>query len=437
MKIHIKIFSNTLLVVLLGSILACSDMDATYREFLESGEITYPGKADSVKAYSGDYRVKLTWLLLADPTVVRSKVFWNNRKDSVDVNYTRTTGVDTISTILANLEERAYTFEIYNYDLQNNVSVKAEVLGTVYGDNYRNALLNRVIRNLSYGDGGLHIQWEMAEETSLGVNITFQDSEGQTKTVFVPSEESVSVLEDIDIDQSISYQTLFLPDTTAIDTFKAVSEIIELEIIETLVDVDRSGFSLKSLPGDENAANSATNSIDKLWTNPYDINATPFISKAWAITACNDLVPFPYWFTIDMGAPFNLTSFTLFQRSNSGKDLYAASNLKKFEIWGALEVDEQYNPKDYDGVFDHNWVLLKQCELIPPEDAGTWLAEASKGHEFDVRKNGKPQKVRYLRIKAIDNWQPETGSCPLVKKRTYINIASFKLNAIQQVVKMK
>ena len=76
--------------------------------------------------------------------------------------------------------------------------------------------------------------------------------------------------------------------------------------------------------------------------------------------------------------------------------------------------------------------MLEDCEIIRPADQSIWLSEAAKGNQFNLRVNGNPLNVRYLRIKAIDNWLYDTGSCEIVKKRTYINFASIRLEAILQ-----
>ena len=68
---------------------SCKKMDDIYREFYESGETVYVGKADSIKVRGGNERVELTWLLLSDPKVASYKVYWNNpyagKRNSVSV----------------------------------------------------------------------------------------------------------------------------------------------------------------------------------------------------------------------------------------------------------------------------------------------------------------------------------------------------------------
>lgn len=414
--------------------ISCGNLESTYSEFLESGEKIYPGKIDTIVVHSGYKRIKLSLLLNSDPTITRSVVFWNNKRDSVEVPINRSQNIDTVNVIISDLEEGIYTFEALNYDSEGNKSILIEIIGEVYGDVYRSTLLDRIVKNVSYDGKDLLLEWDASDETAIGQQITFFDNAGNIKEVYSPVREDSTMLNGINIHRGFSYTTIYMPDSLSIDTFETDPFDISLGIDEIEFEVDRSGFSMKDLPGDENEANSTNNSFDRLWTNDYNINATPFISKAWQLNDCSNLVPFPYWFTIDMGEIRNLASITIYQRG--GAHLFTNNNLKEFEVWGALEIDDDYNPKNHGGVFDENWILLEECEIIRPADESSWTSEANKGHEFDLRIDGKVQNIRYLRIKILDNWLPETGSCE-VKKRTYVNIAAIRLEEIQEAVYIK
>ncbi|MDR2472460.1 MAG: hypothetical protein LBD53_02690 [Tannerella sp.] len=426
---------NTILGVIFALLAfsACDGMTDNYKQYVESGEKVYPAKANFVQAFSGKNRIRLQWLITSDPSITSAVIYWNNKRDSKNITVNRTSGVDTVSVMLDNMPEQTYNFEIYSTDADGNKSVAAQIIGTVYGDKYRNTLLNRAIQKIeATDDGDLNIVWGSAETGNISQTVIYTDNKGNKQTVEATVNNSETLLEAPDFDKSFIMATVFMPDSFALDTFMVTAQTVSFTVQETSAEIDRSKFSVKDLPGDHSENNNATNSLDRIWTNDYGTAGTPFISKAWALTACDDLVPFPYWFTIDMGAAYNISELTLYQRG--GADLYKNSNLKLFEIWGAAEVDENYNPNEHNNVFDDNWILLSQCEIVPPTDAGTWAAVAAEGHTYDLRVNGQLQNIRYLRIKAIDNWQPLTGTCPTVKKRTYINIAAIKLIAVQRIV---
>jgi hypothetical protein len=411
-------------------------MTNNYKEYLEGGEIIYPGKADSLTAHPGKNRIELQWLIKSDPSISSAIIYWNNKEKSREIPISRTQGTDTVKVLLENLEEQTYTFEVYTLDRDRNKSVAAEIIGAVYGNKYRSTLINRAIRRINITkEGDLEITWETADAGTLAEELTYTDINGKTNAISVDASLDVVCLENFNPSASLWLSTVFIPDSTAIDTFKTTFEEIAFEVKETIAEVDRSKFSLKNLPGDKNEPNNVANAIQQIWTNAYSCDGTPYITRAWAITACDDLWPFPYWFTIDLGAAYNLSSFTLWQRG--GAQLYANNNLKQFEIWGALEVNEAYNPSENGDIFDSNWILLESCEIVPPVDPSLWASTAAGGHEFDLRVNGETKRIRYIRLKAIDNWLPETGSCPLVRKRTYINIASIRLDAVQRVIQLR
>src|SRR5215217_4616411 len=123
------------LIVLTGSLIACSKMTDSYDNFIEGGEIYYPGKAQSLTAYPGYNRITLSWLLVSDPKITRTTVYWNNKSDSVVIPVKRSGGVDTIRTTIAPISEGTYTFEVYTYDAKGNRSVKVDLISNVYGYN--------------------------------------------------------------------------------------------------------------------------------------------------------------------------------------------------------------------------------------------------------------------------------------------------------------
>src|SRR5690242_14583172 len=102
------ILAAGLLVCLLA---ACKKMDYTYKKFLKGGDIIYPGKADTIQIFPGHNRIRLSWLLTSDPSIVLCRVYWNNKTDSVSVPVNRSKGIDTVSVIIDSLAEGYYNFE--------------------------------------------------------------------------------------------------------------------------------------------------------------------------------------------------------------------------------------------------------------------------------------------------------------------------------------
>lgn len=420
-----------LLACLLGFLFSCDEMTDNYQEYLEGGEIIYPGKADSVKVFPGKYRIGLSWLILSDPSITSSVIFWNNGQDSTKIPVNRSAGIDTISIVLENLMELPYTFNIITLDGQGNKSVSTEVIGNVYGDIFRNSLLNRAISELQYSElNGLNLVWANADAGTLGERIIYTKNTGKKDTIDCDVETESILLADYDPATLFSYTTIFVPDSMAIDTFMTAMETIDPDIKKEEKEVNRSLFSLYELPGDYSVSHTSSSIVDLIWTNEAAVtNGSTYISSVNGHSM-------PQWFTIDLGKSFELTKFKLFQRGGTGSSVnrfYAGGNLKEFEIWGAIEPDENYNPDENGGDFGDTWELLQTCTVQRP--SGDFKATSSKredntdedveaaiaGHEFSLNTQG--QKYRYLRIKAIENWD--------YADRPYVNIAAINLWAIQ------
>ena len=388
-----------LLALVATSIVSCGKMDETYRGFLEEGEYFYPGKADSLRAHSGDGRIQLSWLRTADPSVTTAIIYWNNRQDSAVMPLQEFTGSDTLRVMIDNLEEKSYTFEVYTKDDAGNTSVRSEVLGEVYGEVYRSSLLHRAIQEMSFSheDGSLTITWTPAEETGVRDSVTYQLTSGEVRVQAVPVDEEVTRLADYAPNTSFGYRSFFLPDSLAIDTFG--TDLLEVEVDPGLFVpegelLDKAKFALVKLPTDTWEPNAANAAAENMWDGTFNKENNTFISKVGT--------PMPQWFTIDLGVLSKLTEVQINQRGTNATRLYDGGNVKKAEIWGSADP----NP---DGSWDDSWVLLATFESVKPSGPGTTTAEdiafALAGEKVSFPSDAPP--VRYIRFKTLENWDSQ------------------------------
>jgi hypothetical protein len=215
-----------LYIMLLTSLLACTKLRDTYSQFVGTGEIYYPAKADSLTAYPGRNRIQLTWLLISDPKIVRSTVYWNNRADSVALTVAKTGGIDTIKTLLANMAEGTYTFEVFTYDNKGNRSVKVERIANVYGANYDISLVNRPIRNAvmnATADTAL-LDWYPASLQHVAVDLRYKNQLGDSVFLMIPPDSIKIRLPKFQKTASFKYRSLYKPEKGAIDTFYTMYE---------------------------------------------------------------------------------------------------------------------------------------------------------------------------------------------------------------------
>lgn len=197
---------------------SCRKQDHFYKDFIADGEIVYVGKADSVKFHPGYNKALLTWEI-KDPNIIKMKVYWNTRQDSLIYDVNRTNQADSIGVIIDGLDERFYSFEIYSEDIDKNLSIKALAEGQVYGKDYEASLINRPVKNVKLMDNDLIIDWFNPSTNTIGSEIHYIDSVGTPTTKYVPDTAIQSVMGGVNFNESIIYRTLFLPDTLAIDTF--------------------------------------------------------------------------------------------------------------------------------------------------------------------------------------------------------------------------
>jgi hypothetical protein len=206
-------------------VMACSKMDDYKSKYTGGGPVTYAGKMDSVQIFSGRNRVKVTGLFTSDPNIIKYRVFWNSRQDSVEVAVKRTAGIDTANLIIPNLQEGVQSFEIRTYDIAGNTSVPVYMSASVYGDLYQSSLVNRGIADASYqkSDGSALITWADVNSDAgvLNMEIRYMDAnqvQHDTVLASVPSKQTSS-LPAYKLGSSLEYRTAYLPNPTAIDTF--------------------------------------------------------------------------------------------------------------------------------------------------------------------------------------------------------------------------
>ncbi|MGE9311058.1 DUF4998 domain-containing protein [Niabella sp. CJ426] len=210
------------LIVVLPSCMKEDD----YKKFTEGGEISYTGKLDSIKVFSGRNRVVIQGLLIADPKVTKCVIYWNNRADSAVIPVTRTENVDTLKVELRNMLEGVHNFTIYTYDNLGNQSVPTYKSGRAYGDRYISSLSNRPINNAFTDEAGLtSIEWGVMDRLSgiFATDVTYTDASNEKKVLRVPVDSALTRLDNFKEKTDIQFRTMFIPDTLSIDTFYTTS----------------------------------------------------------------------------------------------------------------------------------------------------------------------------------------------------------------------
>lgn len=149
---------------------------------------------------------------------------------------------------------------------------------------------------------------------------------------------------------------------------------------------DRLKFKEVVLPTDERAAWGWV--MPRLWDG---------IVGNQGFHTANGTGRWPHWFTFDLGVTGKISRVIEYQRWTYE---YSNGNLKKFEVWGSPTLDATGSWA--------GWTKLMDCLSIKPSGlpfgqvSAEDIAWAQAGEEFIC--SPLNPKVRYIRIKAIENW---------------------------------
>lgn len=228
---YIKKMVRVLLpICVLAFCLSCSKWDE-FKEYIDEGEITYVGKPDSVRILSGNERVKIRAILKPDPKISEVRVFWNDGKDSVGVPLDAAMKESRVFEYVLPMPEGIVSLALVTYDELGNRSVVVPVVGRSFGSRYQNGLNNRLIGNAVLNNGQAVIDW-LEMDLSAGpfaTEIKYKSTTGQEKVVRVPLASMQTIVTDIqETAKTVDYRTLFLPQSTSIDTFATAYRTIGL-----------------------------------------------------------------------------------------------------------------------------------------------------------------------------------------------------------------
>ena len=217
---------------LLLACLSCSKMNDNIEQYLSQGEITYLAKPDSVKLFPGRERF-LAHFWVRDPRVSEARIFWSQRRDSLSVPIpeARDKQEPVVVMVDRNIAEGDYTLYFVTYDKYGNHSVSDEHFVNVYGDFFQSTLLPRHVKSKSLKNNALTINWGSSFSLmEYGVRLFYTDLDGKDQVELVTKEAmgASTVVNNVDSGKEFSFETVYLPEPTAIDTFYTVKTVIPL-----------------------------------------------------------------------------------------------------------------------------------------------------------------------------------------------------------------
>ncbi|TKG94996.1 hypothetical protein EYV94_09790 [Puteibacter caeruleilacunae] len=386
---------NIILIALVCALFACSEMNDLHQKYLDEGEEIYPARIDTVLTFPGDHRIMLKNVIKVDPNITSCKIYWDNKSDSIELPVERTSGIDTISTMLTDLIEGSYVFDVYTFDAEGNRSVKLERSAKVYGDKYKRSLTNRRVSGISSTVPGIAvIEWKESESGEVNTTLKYQSVNGSEVEVIVNPDETETVLDDFQYGGEITYHSTYKPLENAIDVFDAADGKLQLPA-DFLV--DKAGFEFASLPTDH-IGGCWGGSIDKLWNNST-AGGDYYHSGCYE----NGTDGIPHHLTINLGASVGLTRVKL----NPRTDCCQGRNPKHIQIWGIDDItDAETTLLSTDANWEEESVSKGWVKLLDVETPSHWNG-SSDAIVLDIPDN---VSVKYIRYRCLSTWNDQPYS---------------------------
>lgn len=300
-----RIYSLVVFVISVLFFTSCDDFMDVHKEYIEGGEIIYAPKPDSVNFIAGEGRILFNCRTYNAPNVRSVDVYWNDRLDSLIIPVELSTGYDSISVILDNMEEKSYTFNIQTTDNFGHKSLFVTSFGTSYGDVYRATLNDRGIKSLSLSDKEGTIEWYSAPMHLVRNEIRYIKNDGSQTTVKISSIDNLAKLPDVKPGSTFEYRSLYIPEEVAIDTFATAWKEYETPF-PTEYKYDRSSWEVLSV-------SDVSTSEGGGMTTLIDGD----LSTYWQSAYEGGDAPLPHWAVIDMQTPKNISRVELYRRAGN------------------------------------------------------------------------------------------------------------------------
>lgn len=232
MKIAIKYILWSWLFLLF--LISCDRMNDLHDEYLQRGEISYLARIDEAKINPGKNRAEIVFMN-KDVKAKKMLIYWRSRTDSLVYTIPENSVGQELKVPVTNLPEDFLTFElITRTEDGKSTSLTSELSTRIYGDNYKASLNNRLVDKAAFLESAneLDITWKGVFEGAVNIEIEYEGSDGNIRTVKLPIEQR-SILYLNMFNGNLKYRTGYLPTESAIDTF--YTEYNELPFSELYV----------------------------------------------------------------------------------------------------------------------------------------------------------------------------------------------------------
>ena len=290
---------------------SCEDMNSIHQEFLDRGERVYIGIPQLLEANSGLGRVELVWAQNADPRIHETRIFWNNRQDSIVVPIDRT---QPIMYQAIPLPEGRHILEIANASRTGYRSLFTTTSAESFGERFQNTLRNRVITRIQVEpDNSITLTWSMIEGV-VSTNMSYVNRNGENITISIASDQTTLHLSDFVPGGEFTHSSLYLPHGS-IDYIPSNPVTVRFPSY-VIVRLNRANWELANYPptaGSPGADWHVTNII-------MDNN------RGWHTPWTAPMPQPPFTLDIDMQQVHSISSVVLALRQRANADFYLSED---------------------------------------------------------------------------------------------------------------
>ncbi len=278
----------------------------------KNDEAFAPSIAGDLKAYAGKDRAKVEFTTPAGAK--SSKVFYGSGKFELF----QIADAATQSFIVDGLPEGKQTLRVVTFNAEGLISDPKGVSVTVYGNNYQNGLTSRQLINQStISPTSVQIFFGEANEGEVGVRVVYENTSGVKDSLMMSNTQTSIVVNNINLNETYYYYSLFKPEPEAIDEFQAAridakkAAMLNFEKKKWTI----AGFSDQE-PGGDGKWGLASNIIDNN------------IATFWHSQIVASYAQMPHWITVDMQSEKKFNGFSFIQTQEAGEQGLA----KKFRF---------------------------------------------------------------------------------------------------------
>lgn len=380
-------------------LVGCND----YKIGPRDNDTTPPGVVTDVTSEALPGKVKLTYKLPSDQNLMYVKAVYT--LNSGVVREVSSSFYDNNMTLEGFGDTAPHEVKIYSVSRNNvesePVTVEVTAEENPIWDVYRSMVVsndfsgvNIVANNPSMES----VSIEMMYKDSLGRWVDYASIESRSSKINT-SKRGLS--SEFEYEFSFTVRDRFMNYT---DTFyKTIKPMFEVEL-------DKSQFKNYPLPEDGPINHGSLTNVERLWDNVYGQgDAWRFLTNNWPVDGSHTLQT-PMYVTFDIGTPAKLSRITLFNWGNKEPTgdvplYYFDEHIRKFEVWGWPHDGTPPSNGDME-----NWARLGAFEVIKPsglpylEESREDRELAVNGFEFIFPVSDDMPKVRYVRIKCIENF---------------------------------